>query len=158
MCLGPFLPLWEHFWNPVYVQLNCTSDLTPRHIVLLKFFLFQYKCQLTKNADILKSIPSHAGILFMCDIIDPLQTNSTKKWLTTCIYICWLVSRFRQDVQPIVACFEFCFFCVFCFMSFILCLFWLLSFVLVLLDIQKIVLQSPPKYFQLSQAKYKRSI
>ena len=24
------LPLWEHFWNRVSVQLNCTLDLTPR--------------------------------------------------------------------------------------------------------------------------------
>ena len=29
-CLEPFLPLWEHFWNRVSVELNCTSDLTPR--------------------------------------------------------------------------------------------------------------------------------
>ena len=28
--LEPFLPLWEHFWNRVSVQLNCASDLTPR--------------------------------------------------------------------------------------------------------------------------------
>ena len=28
-CLEPFLPLWEHFWNRVPVQLNCTSDLAP---------------------------------------------------------------------------------------------------------------------------------
>ena len=31
-CLEPFLPLWEHFWNRVSVQLNCASDLTLRHI------------------------------------------------------------------------------------------------------------------------------
>ena len=31
--LEPFLPLWEH-WNRVSVQLNCTSDLTPRHMLL----------------------------------------------------------------------------------------------------------------------------
>ena len=33
--LEPFLPLWEHFWNWVSVQLNCTPDLTPRpkHII-----------------------------------------------------------------------------------------------------------------------------
>ena len=29
-CLEPFLPLWEHFWNRVSVELNCASDLTPR--------------------------------------------------------------------------------------------------------------------------------
>ena len=29
-CLEPFLPLWEHFWNRVSVDLNCASDLTPR--------------------------------------------------------------------------------------------------------------------------------
>ena len=27
-CLEPFLPLWEHFWNRISVQLNCTPDLT----------------------------------------------------------------------------------------------------------------------------------
>ena len=32
-CLEPFLPLWEHFWNRVSVELNCASDLTPRHIL-----------------------------------------------------------------------------------------------------------------------------
>ena len=31
-CLEPFLPLWEHFWNRVSVQLNCASDLTLRHM------------------------------------------------------------------------------------------------------------------------------
>ena len=31
-CLEPFLPLWEHFWNRVSVELNYASDLTPRHI------------------------------------------------------------------------------------------------------------------------------
>ena len=30
-CLKPFLPHWEHFWNRVSMQLNCTPDLTPRH-------------------------------------------------------------------------------------------------------------------------------
>ena len=29
-CLEPFLPLWEHFWNRVSVELNCALDLTPR--------------------------------------------------------------------------------------------------------------------------------
>ena len=29
-CLEPFLPLWEHFWNWVSVELNCALDLTPR--------------------------------------------------------------------------------------------------------------------------------
>ena len=30
-CLEPFLPLWEHFWNRVSLQLKCTPDMTPRH-------------------------------------------------------------------------------------------------------------------------------
>ena len=38
-CLEPFLPLWEHFWNRVSMELNCASDLTPRLNMVFKILL-----------------------------------------------------------------------------------------------------------------------
>ena len=43
-CLEPFLPLWEHFWNRVSVQLNCASDLTPRHKYIRTFSSLDWDC------------------------------------------------------------------------------------------------------------------
>ena len=50
-CLEPFLPLWEHFWNSVSVQLNCASDLTPRHN--------KTRCLWHTNGVFLIIIPNH---------------------------------------------------------------------------------------------------
>ena len=62
-CLEPFLPLWEHFWNRVSVQLYCASDLTLRHIwfCTLRSFL---NTQNPKHSDVKLTVDLHIYIQY----------------------------------------------------------------------------------------------
>ena len=59
-CFEPFLPLWEHFWNRVLVQLNCTSDLTPHFWKEKrdweKYQLIKISIRLERKIEILRKI------------------------------------------------------------------------------------------------------